>query len=144
MRTKSASRERLELDADREAALELGDEVGGLRDVERAGGDEQHVIGLDRAVLGRDGRALDDRQQIALHALARDVGAAGSIPFAAGDLVDLVEEDDAVLLGAGHRVAVHAVVIDQLVDLLLGQSDLAGVGHLELAATLRSAGPIFP
>ena len=47
----------------------------GLREVERAGGDEQDVVGLDRPVLGVDGRALDDRQQVALHALARDVGA---------------------------------------------------------------------
>ena len=51
MRTKSSRGERLELDADREAALQLRDEVRDLRDVERAGGDEEHVIGLHRAVL---------------------------------------------------------------------------------------------
>src|SRR6266536_5831667 len=36
--------ERLELDADRESPLELGDEVGHLRDVERAGRDEEDVV----------------------------------------------------------------------------------------------------
>ena len=69
------ARERLELDADRKAALQLGNQVRRLRDVERAGGDEQDVIGLHHAVLGVDGRALDDRQDVALHAFAADVGA---------------------------------------------------------------------
>ena len=90
--------ERLELDADREAALQLGDQVGRLRHVERAGGDEQDVIGAHHAVLGVDGRAFDDRQDVALHALAADVGAVAAL--AAGDLVDLVDEDDAGLLDA--------------------------------------------
>ena len=44
--------------------------------MERAGGDEEHVVGLDEAVLGVDGGPLDDRQEVPLHALARDVGAA--------------------------------------------------------------------
>ena len=67
--------ERLELDADREAALQLGDQVARLGDVERAGGDEEDVVGPHLAVAGLHGRALDDRQQVALHALARDVRA---------------------------------------------------------------------
>ena len=90
--------ERLELDADREAALQLGDQVRRLGDVEGAGGDEQDVIGPHHAVLGVDGRPFDDRQDVALHAFAADVGAVPA--FAAGDLVDLVEEDDAGLLDA--------------------------------------------
>jgi hypothetical protein len=40
------------------------------------------------AVLGGDRRSLDQRQQVALHALARDVGALELA--AARDLVDLV------------------------------------------------------
>ena len=62
--------QRLQLDADGEPPLQLGDQVLGLRHVERARRDEQHVIGLERPVLGRHRRALDDRQQVALHALA--------------------------------------------------------------------------
>ncbi len=86
------------LDADREPALELGHQVRGLGAVERTGGDEQDVVGLDRPVLGVDGRPLDDRQQVALHALTRDVRAAARA-LVAGDLVDLVDEDDARFLG---------------------------------------------
>ena len=89
-------RQRRELDADRQASLQLGNEVGRLRQVERARGDEQDVVGLDHAVLRRDRRALDQRQQVALHALARHVGAVRV--GARRDLVDLVDEHDAVLL----------------------------------------------
>ena len=74
-------RQARELDADREAPLQLRDQVGRLGQVERAARDEQDVVGLDHAVLGRDGRAFDQRQQVALHALARDVGA---VRFASG------------------------------------------------------------
>jgi hypothetical protein len=58
--------------------------------------DEQDVIGAHHAVLRRDRRPLDQRQKVALHALARDVGAVRLLP--ARDLVDLVQEHDAVLL----------------------------------------------
>ena len=75
MRRKSSRVSALQLDADRQPALQLRQEVRRLGDVERARRDEEHVVGLHRPVLGRDGRALDERQEIALHALARDVGA---------------------------------------------------------------------
>ena len=44
--------ERLELDPDREAALQLRDQVRGLGDVEGAGGDEEHVVGAHRRRSG--------------------------------------------------------------------------------------------
>ena len=50
--------ERLELDPDREAALQLRNQIRRLRDVERAGRDEQDVIGPHHPVLRVDGRAL--------------------------------------------------------------------------------------
>ena len=80
-----------------------GNQVRRLRDVERAGGDEQDVIGLHHPVLRVDRRAFDDRQDVALHAFAADVRALAA--FAAGDLVDLVDEDDAGLLHALDRGA---------------------------------------
>src|SRR3546814_5280886 len=46
--------QRAQLHADREAALHFRDQVGRLGQVERAGGDEQDVVGLHRAVLGAD------------------------------------------------------------------------------------------
>ena len=76
MRRKSSSVSDFELDADRQAALQFGQQVGRLGDVERARGDEQDMVGLHRAMLGGDRRAFDQRQQIALHAFARDVAAA--------------------------------------------------------------------
>src|SRR5262249_56193719 len=84
--------QRVELDADREAALELRDQVRGLGDVERAGGDEENMVGLDETVLGVDLRAFDDRQQVSLDAFAGDIGPAPAA-LAARDLVDLVQEN---------------------------------------------------
>ena len=51
----------------------------------------------------RHGAAFDQRQQVALHAFARHVGAVAVL--AARDLVDLVDEHDAVLLGIAQRAA---------------------------------------
>ena len=90
--------ERLELDANRKAALQLGNQIARLRHVKRAGGDEQDVVGAHHAVLGVDGGAFDDRQDVALDAFAAHVGSLAAL--AARDLVDLVEEDDACLLHA--------------------------------------------
>ena len=75
MRRKSSRVSAPELDADRQAALQLGQQVRRLGDVEGARGDEQDVVGLHRPVLGGDRGALDQRQQVALHALAAHVGA---------------------------------------------------------------------
>jgi hypothetical protein len=76
------------------------------------------VVGTDHAVLGGDRRAFHQRQQVALHALARDVGALHLA--AAGDLVDLVDEDDAVLLDRAHRLEADLLLVHQPRGLLLG------------------------
>ena len=85
----------LKLDADRQAALQFRQQVGRLRDVKCAGGDEQDVVCFHRPMLGVDGGALDQRQQVALHAFARNVSTA--LAFAPRDFVYLVKEDDAIL-----------------------------------------------
>ena len=90
--------ERVQLDADGEAALQFGNQVAGLGDVEGAGGDEEDVVGAHHAVAGVDGGAFDDGQDVALHAFAGDVGAVAA--FASGDFVDFVEEDDAGVFDA--------------------------------------------
>src|SRR5690606_15117390 len=128
-----ALRERAQLDADGEAPLELGHEVARLRDVERARGDEQDVLRAHEPVLGRDGAALDDGEQVALHALAADVGADATA--VARDLVDLVQEDDAALLGALERLVDHLIHVDELVQLVLEQ-DAAGLRDADGAALL--------
>ncbi len=98
--------------------------------MERTRADEQDVVGLHRAVLGGDRSALDQRQQVALHALAADRTAAH---VAHGDLVDLVKEHDAVGLGIGQRDPGDVVLVHALLGFLVDQL-VPGVGHLELAA----------
>ncbi len=61
------ARQGLQFDADRQAALQFRQQVRRLRDVECARGNEQNVVGFHGPVLGRDRRALDQGQQIALH-----------------------------------------------------------------------------
>ena len=103
------ARQRLQLDSDRQAALQFRQQVRRLGDMERAGGDEQDVVGLDRAMLGRNGGAFDQRQQVALHALARDVAAMTVLAYAY--LVDLVEEHDAVVLDRVDRLQHQLVAV---------------------------------
>ena len=62
--------------------------------------DKQDVVGLDRAVLGRDGGALDQRQEVALHALAGDVGA---------EAIQSVEQNGIVFLDEIDKIAVSDV-----------------------------------
>ena len=151
IRTKSCTTKRLELDADGQAALQLGNQVRGLGHVKCARCDEQHVIGLDRAVLGVDRAALDQRQQVALHALARHVGAGGLL--AAGDLVDFVDEDDAVLLGIFHGAQLQLLFVDhfrgflvdqQLQRLLDLQLALSGFGRRPDSETCPAAAASSP
>ena len=62
--------ERLQLDANGEAALQLRYEVGWLRDVKSAGSNEQYMISLYHSIFRVDRGPFDDRQQVALHSLA--------------------------------------------------------------------------
>ena len=64
--------------------------------MEGAGGDKQDVIRFHHAVLGIDSRALNQRQQVSLHAFAGHVcSCSAGLPR---DFVKFVEKDDAVLL----------------------------------------------
>src|SRR5690606_38673523 len=92
----------IQVDADAETPLQLGDEVARLRDVERPGRNEEEVVRADDAVLRGDGAALDDGQEVPLHALPAHIGADAAA--LTRDLVDLVQEDDAHLLGALERL----------------------------------------
>ncbi len=119
------SAQRLELDPDRQPPLQFRQQVGRLGEMEGARGDEQDVVGLDRPVLGRNGGALDQRQEIALHALAADIGA---LALGAGaNLVDLVEEHDAVVLDRIDRLLHDLLLIEQLVAFLRQQYLVAGL-----------------
>src|SRR5258708_20052047 len=78
------------------------------------------MIGLHRPVFGRDRRSLDQRQQVTLHTLARHVCAHSSFP--PGDLVDLVEEHNAVLLDRLDGLEHQLVAVEELVRLLIEQN----------------------
>ena len=117
------------------AALQLRNQVARLGDVERAGGDEQDVIGAHEAVARVDRGAFHDGQDVALHAFAADVRTVAR--FAAGDLVDLVQEDDAARLHALQRDARHLVHVDELLLFFLHQViERFGHAHFALARLL--------
>src|SRR5690348_10147080 len=78
------------------------------------------MVGLHRPVLGIDGGAFDQRQQVALNTLTRHIGAAQS--FAAGDLVDLVEEYDSVLLNGTDRLLHQLFVVEKFVGFFVDQN----------------------
>ena len=99
--------------------------------MEGPGSDEQDVVGAHHPMLGGDGAALDQGQQIALDALPGDIGAA-AVVGAPADLVDLVEEDDALLFHPLQGAQLQLLLVDALGRLLVAQQ-LHGVRHLELA-----------
>ena len=115
-------------------------DAAAANDVERAGRDEQDVIGAHHAVLGVDGGAFDDRQDVALHAFAADVGPVAAL--APGDLVDLVEEDHAALLDALDRLAGDVLLVDEFLR-LFSDEDLPRIDLLALAPIGRSGARTF-
>src|SRR5579864_868884 len=114
-------RQAVELHADGKPSLQLRNHVAGLADVECTRSDEQHVVCPHRSILRHHGRALDDRQDVALYAFAGDVGADAAGPRTACDLVHFVDENDAVALRAPHGLALEGVVVEQLRRLFLNE-----------------------
>jgi hypothetical protein len=80
-------------------------------------------------------------EQVALHAFARHIGPAHLRPLA-GDLVDLVEEDDTEVFDAVERVGGHVLDVDQLVQLLLEQN-APSFGDLDRALFLALGHPLL-
>ena len=78
-------------------------------------------------------RSLDDRKQVALHAFARDVGTRRALA-APGDLVDLVDEDDAGVLDALAGFGGHRFHVDEPGGLLLCEQ-LERLGNLDFPLT---------
>ena len=88
-------REVVQLDANRKSTLQLRHQFAGLMLVKRSGRDKQNMVCLNVSVLCLDRCAFNDRQQVPLNALSRNVC---SFAFARDDLVDFVEEDDPKVL----------------------------------------------
>ena len=127
---KSVFGERFQFHANRKAALQFRNQIARLRDMKGARGDEQDVIGAHEAVARVDRGAFHDRQDVALHAFAADVGTVAA--FAAGDFVDFVQKDDAVAFHALERDARHLIHVDQLLLFFLHQV-FEGFGHAHFA-----------
>ena len=71
------------------------------------------MIGAHHAVARIHSRALDDRQNIALHSLA---GYVRAVPrFAPGNLVDFVDEKNSHLLDALKRDPCHVIHIHETI-----------------------------
>ena len=105
-----------------------------LGHVERAGGDEQHVVGL---APGRTWSSPSSPRRSAADRAARPRARRRAPPAArarAGDLVDLVEEHDAGVLGAAHRLGGDLVHVDQLAGLFAGRAARAPAGPSPCAA----------
>ena len=122
--------ERMELDPDRKASLQFRNEVRRFRHMERAGRDEEDVVGAHHPVFRVHSRALDNRQNVPLDPLAADIGPVTA--FTSGDLVDFVDKDDAGLLHALDRRAGDAVHVDELLLFFLCQV-FERLGHLQAA-----------
>ena len=99
--------------------------------MEGPGGNKQNVVRTDHAVLGVHRAAFHNGQQIALHALSRDVRSA--VLRGAGDLVDFVNKNDAALLHPLLGAFGQGFLIHQLARLFLNQH-VEGVADFHLAA----------
>ena len=93
------------------------------------------MVGAHHAVFRADGAAFDQRQQIALHAFPRHVGAVRLRP--PRNLVDLIDEHDAVFLDCTHGLQLHVLLIDELAGFVLRKL-LQRILNLKLSA-LRAA-----
>src|SRR6516165_4134856 len=79
-------------------------------------------------MLGGDGGALDQGQEIALYTLARHVGADAA--FACADFVDLIKKHDTVILDRFDRFLCQLVGIEQLVGFLVNK-DVVGIRYCD-------------
>mmetsp|Transcript_25445 Transcript_25445/g.61540 ORF Transcript_25445/g.61540 Transcript_25445/m.61540 type:complete len:333 (+) Transcript_25445:553-1551(+) len=123
-------RQSLELHTNRQSALQLGKHIRGLDGRERSGADEQDVIRLDVAVLGRNLASFDDGQQIPLYTLS---GGVTGVPCSSRltDLVNLIDEYNTLLLDSLNGFLGHQLLGDQLIQGALAQSLLGFFdGHL--------------
>mmetsp|Transcript_108616 Transcript_108616/g.315907 ORF Transcript_108616/g.315907 Transcript_108616/m.315907 type:complete len:331 (-) Transcript_108616:269-1261(-) len=131
--------EAVQLDPDWKSPLQLGEKVRRFRCVERAGRDKEDVVRVHVAVLRVDCRPLDERQEIALHALGAGVRRAHAPKVArATDLVDLVDEHDAVRLDGRDGLLLHVIHVDELFKLHL-LHDRPRLGHLHALFLCRPA-----
>ena len=128
-------REFVEFHANGKAALEFGHEIAGAAFVEGAGGDEQDVVRFHLAIACLDRGPFDDGEEIALDALARNVGALRIVRTT--DFVEFVEKDDAARFGLLDRFLMDGVLVHEGFGFLLDEMASGFLdGHLPAALLL--------
>ena len=87
--------------------------------MKRARRDKQDVVRPHKTVARIDRGAFDDRQDVPLHAFAADVGPVAA--FAARNLVDFIQKNDAARFHAFQSHPRHLLHVDQLLLFFLHQ-----------------------
>ena len=87
--------------------------------MERARGNEQDMVGAHHAITRIHGRAFNDRQNVPLHALTRDIRSVAA--FASSNFIDLVKENDARIFHAVNGHAGNLVHINETLLFFLDQ-----------------------
>ena len=72
--------------------------------------DKEDMVGPDGAVLGRNRRALDQWQEIALHAFARYVSAPA--PISRANFVDFVEKYNPLAFDFGYSFSDDLILVE--------------------------------
>ncbi len=120
----------LQLHPYRETPLQFRNQVADLGYMEGTSCNKEHKVRLNRAILGVDRAALHNGQDVTLNAFPADIGTATSATLC--DLVDFIDEHDAVLLRTGNGFVLHGIHVDELGRLFLHEQ-LPGFLHLHMA-----------
>src|SRR5262249_27756619 len=107
----------LKLDANRKSPLQLRHQIAWLARMKRSGRDEQDVVRADGAVLRHHRAAFNDRQEITLDPLPRNIRTV--LLLGSGDFVQFVEEHDSGLLNSLNRLGGDLRLVDELLSFLL-------------------------
>ena len=112
-------------------ALKLRNQIRRLDGMKCAGCDKQNMVGFDRTVLGGNGRAFHNGQQIPLHPFAGNIrSVTAAFP---DDLVNFVQENDSGLFHFFPCLPDHLVHIDQVLGFFL-RKNIHGFRNLDLSS----------
>ena len=102
--------------ANRKTTLKLRRKIAGFDAVKSACGDKKHMLRREESVARADRRAFNNRQEVALDAHSRNVGL---FCLGADNLVDLVNKDDAQILGKLHSAFTNLILVKEFVEFVV-------------------------
>src|SRR5262249_52823198 len=103
-------RERVQLDSNRKAALQLGNQIRWLGHMKGSGSNKKYVVGSDEAVSRVDGSTLDNWQDVTLYAFAANIRTVARL--ASSNLVDFIEKNDSAVLDPLDSQSRHLIHVD--------------------------------